>query len=203
MEKKGFTLIELLVVIAIIAILAAMLLPALSTAREKVREASCLNNLKQIGQAIHMYLNDYEFCWFQSGEAGRQPRWYDPWVLPKYCGGGTVATNKVFKCPSHRQWPVWGTQSSYAMNFYLDPTYTGILHSGPDTLSRRAHLVIFADGSGSNHTFSGSHLTRLGPRHTKRGINFLYVDGHVQLARPGDLPEDVFFANNSKKTVVW
>jgi len=58
MKKSFFTLIELLVVIAIIAILAAMLLPALSAARERARSASCMNKLKQIGLAYFMYAGD-------------------------------------------------------------------------------------------------------------------------------------------------
>ena len=59
-RSNGFTLIELLVVIAIIAILAAMLMPALSKAREAGRKAVCTNNLKQLFIAITMYMGDYD-----------------------------------------------------------------------------------------------------------------------------------------------
>jgi len=99
-KRHGFTLIELLVVIAIIAILAAILFPVFAQAREKARSASCLSNLKQIGTAVAMYVQDYDetypFCYLYTTANGTAaPYWHWSHALLPY-----TRNAQIWVCPS-------------------------------------------------------------------------------------------------------
>ena len=150
--KKSFTLIELLVVIAIIAILASMLLPALSKARERAKAVSCINNLKSCGQMFLLYGTDYE-GWYPIMAANV------PWAefLTPYAGEKTVyykgtsaKINVCAYCPSTR--PPQGTGNarftSYAVynavNDYNPYFYT--ICSTPQSHYDTIHAAYAFDG---------------------------------------------------------
>ncbi|MGC8744827.1 MAG: DUF1559 domain-containing protein [Verrucomicrobiia bacterium] len=125
MKKSAFTLIELLVVIAIIAILAALLLPALNRAKEKGRRTVCQNNLRQLGLALNLYAdehNQYPTCfrWLPAGRGAADPKGsavslWNALILPYLANN-----SEVFNCPSFPPFFRWTTDPS-ALG-YLYPT---------------------------------------------------------------------------------
>ena len=124
-SREGFTLIELLIVVAIIAILAAMLLPALSKARQAAYATMCQNNASQISKGFIMYAGDYQ-DWMLPYNSNQVNIWLYPANLYMYVQGkigrgdnfftvtDPIAQNTVWWCPVHLNTGVAGTESSYA-----------------------------------------------------------------------------------------
>lgn len=204
MRRRGFTLIELLVVIAIIAILAAILFPVFARAREKARQTSCLSNMKQLGLACLMYLQDFDEMypsrWRCCGGANPYPLPW-PWVLQPY-----VKNTQMYICASEGGHGWYGNAEccpsatanagvtpfpgriSYGMNDRLNFFVSDAKVNRPaekymfcETSSRqpRSFCVDPWQGCGGLTGCPGAEWGQLPSRHNG-GTNTTFCDGHAK-----------------------
>ena len=218
-KNKNFTLIELLVVIAIIAILAAMLLPALAKAREKARQISCTLNLKQLGLATAMYTNDNDDM--IHGLYGAAYWVQDTPIIPEEPNFKKEADGKWHQCWSTAIYPYVQNVKTYICpsnlvrlggHNYGEPGSNGSIDIFGDcrslgTIKRPGECMLISekrDGGGPSYILQNGYYVMAKPHGEE--ANLVYVDGHCDKGKivQGDIGHGAAAGNAGYNTfMVW